>query len=262
MQTDWIINQNTQEIYIIKIIVISIMTYFVNIKLLNITKIGRNILNIFLIIGSCIISGIIREKLDLLISLLFLVCTLSSIFSICAKSSFGYSLLINIISLSINHVLFLLAIIISYLPFGIFQINNEIVNLLLILLLYILIVTIGTDIFAYFTGYFIGKHKLCEKISPKKTIEGAVGGSMIGTVIATTFYLFVISSNINIFLLGGITLLLTIIGQIGDLFFSSIKRYYEVKDFSKLIPGHGGVLDRLDSIIFVVLTYILFMNIL
>ena len=140
MQTDWIINQNTQEIYIIKIIVISIMTYFVNIKLLNITKIGRNILNIFLIIGSCIISGIIREKLDLLISLLFLVCTLSSIFSICAKSSFGYSLLINIISLSINHVLFLLAIIISYLPFGIFQINNEIVNLLLILLLYILIV--------------------------------------------------------------------------------------------------------------------------
>lgn len=137
-----------------------------------------------------------------------------------------------------------------------------VINTDLSYLLYILIVTIGTDIFAYFTGYFIGKHKLCEKISPKKTIEGAVGGSMIGTVIATTFYLFVISSNINIFLLGGITLLLTIIGQIGDLFFSSIKRYYEVKDFSKLIPGHGGVLDRLDSIIFVVLTYILFMNIL
>ena len=106
-----------------------------------------------------------------------------------------------------------------------------VINADLSYLLYILIVTIGTDIFAYFTGYFIGKHKLCEKISPKKTIEGAVGGSMIGTVIATTFYLFVISSNINIFLLGGITLLLTIIGQIGDLFFSSIKRYYEVKDF-------------------------------
>ena len=60
----------------------------------------------------------------------------------------------------------------------------------------------------------------------------------------------------------GITLLLTIIGQIGDLFFSSIKRHYKIKDFSNLIPGHGGVLDRFDSIIFVVLTFILFMNIL
>ena len=137
-----------------------------------------------------------------------------------------------------------------------------IINTDLNYLFYILIVTIGTDIFAYFTGYFIGKHKLCEKISPKKTWEGAIGGSVIGTIIATIFYLFVITSNVNLFLLVAITLLLTIVGQIGDLFFSSIKRYYEVKDFSKLIPGHGGVLDRLDSIIFVVLTYILFMNIL
>lgn len=137
-----------------------------------------------------------------------------------------------------------------------------IINTDLNYLFYILIVTIGTDIFAYFTGYFIGKHKLCKKISPKKTWEGAIGGSVIGTIIATIFYLFVITSNVNLFLLVAITLLLTIVGQIGDLFFSSIKRYYEVKDFSKLIPGHGGVLDRLDSIIFVVLTYILFMNIL
>ena len=57
-----------------------------------------------------------------------------------------------------------------------------------------------------------------------------------------------------------ITLFLTIIGQLGDLFFSSIKRYYGVKDFSNIMPGHGGILDRLDSIIFVMLTYSIFLN--
>ena len=129
-------------------------------------------------------------------------------------------------------------------------------------LFYIILVTTMTDSFAYFTGSFIGKHKLCEKISPKKTWEGAIGGSVVGTIISTFFYLFVINSSANLFLVFGITLLLTIIGQIGDLFFSSITRHYKIKDFSNLIPGHGGILDRFDSIIFVVLTFILFMNIL
>ena len=125
-----------------------------------------------------------------------------------------------------------------------------------------LFVTTMTDTFAYFTGSFIGSHKLCEKISPKKTWEGAIGGSVVGTIIATFFYLFLINPSANVLLIIGITLLLTIIGQIGDLFFSSIKRHYKIKDFSNLIPGHGGILDRFDSIIFVVLTFILFINIL
>lgn len=129
-------------------------------------------------------------------------------------------------------------------------------------LIYVLLITMVTDTFAYFTGYFIGEHKLCEKISPKKTWEGAIGGSFIATVIATIFYIFIIDANSNVFLVSSITLLLSIVGQLGDLFFSSIKRYFKVKDFSNLIPGHGGILDRLDSVIFVVLTYILFMNIL
>lgn len=129
-------------------------------------------------------------------------------------------------------------------------------------LLYILIVTMLTDTFAYFTGYFIGRHKLCEEISPKKTIEGALGGTFIGTVVGTIFYVYIINPDINILLIVSVTLLLSVIGQCGDLFFSSVKRHFEVKDFSKLIPGHGGVLDRLDSVIFVILTYILFMNLL
>lgn len=128
--------------------------------------------------------------------------------------------------------------------------------------IYLVLITVITDTFAYFTGYFIGKHKMCVKISPKKTWEGAVGGSVIGTIIPVLFYLCFINSSVNIFLLIGITLLLSVVGQIGDLFFSSVKRHYDIKDFSNLIPGHGGILDRLDSIIFVVVTFILFIDIL
>lgn len=135
-------------------------------------------------------------------------------------------------------------------------------NINSIYIFYLILVTTITDIFAYFSGYFIGKHKLCEKISPKKTWEGAIGGSLVGTIVATFFYLFLINPSVNTFLIIAVTLFLTIIGQTGDLFFSSIKRHYKIKDFSNLIPGHGGILDRFDSIIFVVLTFILFMNIL
>ncbi len=128
------------------------------------------------------------------------------------------------------------------------------------LVLYLLLITTMTDTFALFTGMFIGKHKLCEKISPKKTIEGAIGGSLIGTIIPTLFYVYVISNDINIFLIILITFILTIVGQLGDLLFSSIKRHYKVKDFSNLIPGHGGILDRLDSLLLVIMVYLLFIT--
>ena len=74
--------------------------------------------------------------------------------------------------------------------------------------------------------------------------------------------MFFINQTDSIYLLIGVTLFLSIIGQIGDLFFSSVKRHYKIKDFSNLIPGHGGILDRLDSIIFVVLAFVLFIEIL
>ena len=127
------------------------------------------------------------------------------------------------------------------------------------ILIYLLLITIVTDSFALFTGKLLGKHKLAPNISPNKTIEGSIGGSLFGTTSASIFYLLVINNN-NIILTIFITLLLTIIGQLGDLIKSSIKRYENIKDFSNLIPGHGGIIDRLDSIIFVVMTYILIMG--
>lgn len=122
-------------------------------------------------------------------------------------------------------------------------------------------ITILTDTFAYITGRLIGKHKLLEVISPNKTWEGFLGGSLIGTFVCTYFYITVIDPTASILMMTLIVLFLTIIGQLGDLFFSAIKRYYKVKDFSNIMPGHGGVLDRLDSIIFVILTYSIFITI-
>ncbi len=124
-------------------------------------------------------------------------------------------------------------------------------------LIYLLLITIVTDTFAFITGKYIGVHKLAPKISPKKTVEGFFGGVLMGTFVASMFYSFVISSHVSLVVLILITFMLSVVGQLGDLVFSSIKRYYDKKDFSLLIPGHGGLLDRLDSLIFVVLAFIL-----
>lgn len=128
-------------------------------------------------------------------------------------------------------------------------------------IIYLLLITTMTDSFALFTGMFIGKHKLAPEISPKKTIEGAIGGSLMGTIVATAFYTTVINSAVPLVFVILITLALTVVGQIGDLAFSAIKRYYGQKDFSDLIPGHGGILDRFDSLVFVVLAFILVLGI-
>lgn len=128
-------------------------------------------------------------------------------------------------------------------------------------ILYLLLITTITDTFALFTGMLIGRHKLCPEISPKKTVEGLLGGSLMGTIAASAFYLTVIDSHISLVVLILVTALLSLVGQLGDLVFSIIKRYYGKKDFSNLIPGHGGILDRFDSIIFVALAFILFLGI-
>ena len=110
-----------------------------------------------------------------------------------------------------------------------------------------------TDIFAYLVGKRFGKHHFT-KISPNKTIEGCIGGT-VGAVIMIMIYSVVCNNiwniGINYVYIFVIGILLSIIGQIGDLAASSIKRYTGVKDFSNLIPGHGGMLDRIDSVIFI-----------
>ena len=129
-------------------------------------------------------------------------------------------------------------------------------------IIYLLLITTITDTFALFTGKLIGSHKLCPKISPKKTIEGLVGGTIMGTFVATVFYNTIISSTVPLVTVIMLTFVLCLVGQLGDLVFSTIKRYYDVKDFSNLIPGHGGILDRFDSLIFVVLAFTILIEIL
>ena len=143
-----------------------------------------------------------------------------------------------------------------------FNLLSVIRNFNIAYIIYLLLITTMTDTFALFTGMLVGKHKLAPEISPKKTIEGAIGGSLMGTIIATAFYTTVISSSVPLVFVILITALLTAVGQIGDLAFSAIKRYYGQKDFSDLIPGHGGILDRFDSLVFVVLAFILVLGIL
>lgn len=131
----------------------------------------------------------------------------------------------------------------------------------LYLTIYLFLITIMTDTYAYFTGMLLGKHKLLESISPKKTWEGMIGGTFFGTLIPVIFFHLMVSQTTPLFELIIVTLFLSILGQFGDLVFSNIKRYFGKKDFSNIMPGHGGVLDRLDSIIFVMLGFVFFISI-
>ncbi|MCI6610374.1 MAG: phosphatidate cytidylyltransferase [Ezakiella sp.] len=114
----------------------------------------------------------------------------------------------------------------------------------------IVLITNGCDVFAYIGGSIFGKHKLIPKISPKKTIEGAFCG-IIGAIFGgfLSFGLIYGFNTIEIFQIFYF-IILGIISQFGDLFASAIKRTCGIKDYSKLLPGHGGILDRFDSLIF------------
>lgn len=121
-----------------------------------------------------------------------------------------------------------------------------------------LIGTWASDTFAYFTGSLLGRHKLCPDISPNKTIEGFIGG-LIGTTVSVVVLGMAVSFPFLSMLLLGICV--DLIATIGDLVESIIKRYTGIKDSGSLIPGHGGVLDRFDSVMFTVPFVYYFMQI-
>ena len=147
-----------------------------------------------------------------------------------------------------------------FLPIIYSQKNGE------ILIWYVIICGWATDIFAYLAGKILSakKHKF-SKISPNKSVEGCIAGA-IGAVVVSLIYTIICNTyfftNISYIYIILISLLLSIIGQVGDFAASSIKRYNDIKDYGNLIPGHGGILDRIDSILFIApVAYILLMNI-
>ncbi|MBQ7337659.1 MAG: phosphatidate cytidylyltransferase [Clostridia bacterium] len=115
-----------------------------------------------------------------------------------------------------------------------------------------------TDTFAYFAGRLFGKHKLIPEISPKKTVEGSIGG-IIFCILAMLLYGFIVNTitdgavKANYLMLAASGLFISFVSQIGDLAMSAVKRTYGLKDYGKLFPGHGGVLDRFDSVLAVAL---------
>ncbi len=110
-----------------------------------------------------------------------------------------------------------------------------------------------SDTFAYLVGVMLGKHKLAPVLSPKKSIEGSVGG-IVGAVLIGAVYGSFLNSVFGVQYMGGILAFIggvgSVISQVGDLAASAIKRNHNIKDYGKLIPGHGGIMDRFDSVIF------------
>ncbi|HDA0905634.1 TPA: phosphatidate cytidylyltransferase [Staphylococcus aureus] len=117
-------------------------------------------------------------------------------------------------------------------------------------ILYAFLIVWLTDTGAYLFGKMMGKHKLWPVISPNKTIEGFIGGLFCSLIVPLAMLYFV-DFNMNVWILLGVTLILSLFGQLGDLVESGFKRHFGVKDSGRILPGHGGILDRFDSFMFV-----------
>ncbi|MBQ6478280.1 MAG: phosphatidate cytidylyltransferase [Erysipelotrichaceae bacterium] len=152
--------------------------------------------------------------------------------------------------------LFLMSVLLGYAAYYIDYLENY--NKWL--LAYVIIISYLTDTFAFFVGRKFGKHKMNARVSPKKTIEGSLGGWFFGFLTsylwAALFHFFDLSPMLML----TASFCLPFVSEIGDLIFSLIKRYYGVKDFSNLIPGHGGILDRLDSNLICIILFGTLMN--
>lgn len=143
--------------------------------------------------------------------------------------------------------LFYVAVMLSY----VYQIRQLAHGLYLAFLVFLC--SWGCDTCAYCVGVLIGRHKMSPKLSPKKSVEGAVGG-VAGAALLTALYSYVFRAQMEldtagILMLAGIAAVAGLISMVGDLTASAIKRNYDIKDYGHLIPGHGGILDRFDSMI-------------
>jgi phosphatidate cytidylyltransferase len=118
-------------------------------------------------------------------------------------------------------------------------------------ILFVLVLAFAGDITALYVGKYLGKHKLSPIVSPAKTVEGTIG-LILGSTVACLLYSYFVFPEISLEKTGILAFIGSIIGQLGDLSESAIKRYYGFKDASSLLPGHGGLLDRLDCILFIV----------
>ncbi|MGP4115895.1 phosphatidate cytidylyltransferase [Levilactobacillus zymae] len=121
----------------------------------------------------------------------------------------------------------------------------------LVALLYALFIVWVTDSGAYMIGRKLGRHKLAPHISPNKTWEGSIGGTVVATILVSIFWYFFPFGHYSLLTMVVLTLIFSIVGQFGDLVESALKRYYGVKDSGRILPGHGGILDRFDSLLLV-----------
>lgn len=137
-----------------------------------------------------------------------------------------------------------------YVGIGFYEFANRLLVEGIVFIGFTLVIIWTTDSGAYFVGRKIGKHKLAPSISPNKTIEGALGGLVLAVGVALVYQqiLPVFDTNITALWIGCVV---SVSGQIGDLLESKVKRYYDVKDSGNILPGHGGILDRFDSILLV-----------
>lgn len=126
--------------------------------------------------------------------------------------------------------------------------NNELGEYMPKFLIALFAILWANDSGAYLVGSTMGKHKLIERISPKKTWEGAIGGAVLAAI--TSIVIFAQMEELNLIHATIISLLTVVAGTLGDLFESMIKRHFNVKDSGTIMPGHGGLLDRFDSLLF------------
>jgi len=195
-----------------------------------------------------------NANIELILLFICLLVSIKSMFFLFEKKKTAISFLSKIIYL-VGYII-LPFIFITKIPFGASGYNPKI-----IISIFLLIWT--NDTFAFIVGKSIGKRKLYESVSPKKTIEGFLGGvffAVLTSYLISKYYIEIKESNIYIWIITA--LIVGVFGTIGDLIESKFKRIAEAKDSGKIMPGHGGVLDRLDSIIFVAPIIFLFYQIL